>query len=455
MKFKLSQLLFLAYFYLLLPFMIFIAGWVKLVYALPLILLSLFLVYLLYKDSQEYYDHILISKKMNIVLVLSLTLWIIGLGIFGIFSQSGDMTGRNAMFKDLVDLSWPVIYPVNGAVVYYHGHWLVAALIGKLMGYTIAQIALFLWSLLGLVLVVLLLFQYLHIRSFKQQVLTLVIFMFFSPIFWNGGGAFYNYGLFVNYSSQTTQLYFSINQSIALWIMTILFLHQKSLRTFAFLGLIIMLYSPYTIFCIVPLMAIKVYQKLIKSSFKETVIEIFSMTNIVSLITIAPILFIYYISNATTNDGFSFMLNKQTLLPLLILVFQGFLAYQIIIFPKFKKDPMFWAITFVAIILSTIKYSTDQNFSRTINGALFICMVYVLKFLWDSNPVYKKRQTILAGVLIWACCIGSVWFISNIVTFMKHGFTPMKFYDYREKIYNYQWSNKNYQETFFFKYLSR
>ncbi|MGL4560687.1 MAG: hypothetical protein ACRCV0_00155 [Brevinema sp.] len=371
------------------------------------------------------------------------------------------MYGRNTMFRDLIEFSWPVIYPTNGAVVYYHGHWLVPALLGKIFGYTVGQIAFALWSLLGVSIILLLLFDYLKIDSLKKQLITLLVFMFFSGIFWiniiwNEGHPFINSRFYyVEFMPNTTQIYFLINQAIPVWVMAILFLHQKSLRLFTFLGLVIVLSSPYAIIGIFPFMLIKVYQKLKETNLSQTVTEIFSAPNILGVLGIAPILVTYFMSNSTIDDGFSFMLNSKTFIPFLIILFQGVLAYLIVIYPKFKKDPIFLALPIVVFVLSTIKYSNDHNFSRSLNAALFITMVYVLKFLWDPHPSYKLRQRILTVILIITCSIGSIRLVPNIIIFAHKGVIPMNFSDYRDTAYNRQWSNKNYQETPFFKYLAK
>ncbi|MGL4563401.1 MAG: hypothetical protein ACRCVW_06065 [Brevinema sp.] len=455
MIFPLSRLLFLGYLYLLIPFLIFVLGWVKLIYALPVVLILIYLAFLLYRDSLSYKDSLSISPKSFWICITTLMSWMFILGVFGVFQHSWDMIGRNAMFRDLIEFSWPVIYPTNGAVVYYHGHWLVPALLGKIFGYTVGQIAFALWSLLGVSITLLLLFDYLKIDSLKKQLITLLVFMFFSGIFWNGGRPFLKQGVELCIISHTTQIHYLINQAIPVWVMAILFLHQKSLRLFTFLGLVTVLSSPYAIIGIFPFMLIKVYQKFKETNLSQTVTEIFSAPNILGVLGIAPILVTYFISNSTTDDGFSLMLNSKTFILFFIMLFQGVLAYLIVIYPKFKKDPIFWGIGIVMTILSVIKYSDDQNFSRSLNAALFIAMVYVLKFLWDPHPSYKLRQRILTVMLIIGCSIGSIWFFTIAARFIINGPYAMEYSDYRDTKYNRQWSNKNYQDTPFFKYLAK
>lgn len=73
-----------------------------------------------------------------------------GPGGFGI--QTWDWVKHNAVLKDLVDGSWPVTYQTpqgNPALVYYIAYYLPAALVGKLVHWTAANIAILLWTIAG------------------------------------------------------------------------------------------------------------------------------------------------------------------------------------------------------------------------------------------------------------------------------------------------------------------
>ncbi|MGL4367925.1 MAG: hypothetical protein ACRCTQ_06590 [Brevinemataceae bacterium] len=462
MKLSVNKLLFLGYMYLLIPFIIFVIGWIKLVISIPVAIICLYLALLLYKDSCNNQEQLLVSKKIFFIIVALISSWVLIVGVVGIFPQSSDMAGRNAMFKDLIEFPWPVNYPKNGMVIYYHGLWLVPALLGKIFGYTVGQICLFLWCIIGLVITVLLILNYLKLYTAKKQILTLVVFMFFSGFLWNGGIPFPN-ELQLEYMFHSMQLYYNSNQSIAIWLLGILFFYQTSPKNFAFLGLIIVLYSPYAIIGILPFLIIRVFQNTKQKSFQNTLIECFSLSNLISILVIFPILLIYFISNSTTGDGFSFIANENSFLPLLIMYLQGFLIYMIIIYPMFLKDPIFWFIAVSIMSLSTIKYSTDQNFSRSVNLGLFFCYLYTMRFLWNADSKYQVRKKILTYSLYITCIIGSIIVISNIVVFTMSGVYPMKYQeyiemkylDYRDTRYNNQWSNRQYKDTVFFKYFAK
>ena len=50
---SLSSLLFAGYLYLIIPFIIFLLGWVKLIISIPVSLIVIYIVYLLYRDSNR------------------------------------------------------------------------------------------------------------------------------------------------------------------------------------------------------------------------------------------------------------------------------------------------------------------------------------------------------------------------------------------------------------------
>ncbi len=85
-----AVLIFLSYLYLLIPFIIFVLGWIKTVYAVPVVIASFCIIYFLYKDSTTYTDNIKISNKAVWTVILIICVWVLVLGVVGIFPQSPD-----------------------------------------------------------------------------------------------------------------------------------------------------------------------------------------------------------------------------------------------------------------------------------------------------------------------------------------------------------------------------
>lgn len=124
-------------FYLYIPILIFLCGWIKLYLAIPAIVL-IFLV--LYKvNGTEVEENGLFTHKGLLVLIgcaVCLMFWCILSGLGAFTSQSSDWGKHNVLLEDLVNYKWPVRYGFNGGGVmdYYIAGYLFPALLGKMLG---------------------------------------------------------------------------------------------------------------------------------------------------------------------------------------------------------------------------------------------------------------------------------------------------------------------------------
>lgn len=220
--------------YLLLPFVIFCAGWLRIPVAIPVILLSLWAMWQLAKPGSGP-TH---SQSVNLLPTIMIAfIWVFLSGVGGYAFQNWDHHWRNAVFRDLVTNSWPVIYaaPDKGPfniLVYYIGYWLPAALAGRVFGWGAANFALFLWTWFGVTLTAL------HISGLikaspAKSILLLIFFsgldalgtLFFAdtyPRLWPPITHLEIWPGDIQYSSFTTQLFWVFNQSVPAWLCTAL-----------------------------------------------------------------------------------------------------------------------------------------------------------------------------------------------------------------------------------------
>ncbi len=146
--------------YLLLPFIIFCLTFLKIWIGFPIILLLGWITLRIWKQKGACGVVSGMSKRDLIVGLVILGFWVFLSGIGGFAFQNQDHFARNAIFKDLINFNWPVYYPESenlltnssNALIYYVGYWLPAALFGKLFGWQVANIVLFIWTLLGVFL---------------------------------------------------------------------------------------------------------------------------------------------------------------------------------------------------------------------------------------------------------------------------------------------------------------
>lgn len=219
--------------YLAFPFILFLFGWIRLTIAIPLALILLFAFWRLVNQSPVSILQFA-NPPITIYYLLIISAWTLLSGVGGCAFQNWDHHWRNAVFHDLINFDFPVYYsqPESGPVkvlVYYVGYWLPAAWIGKLLGWNAANLALFLWTLLGLLLVTYHLASALRTSPLKATLL----FIFFSGLDALGVLLFpKDYptrlppithleiwsGTQLQYSSFTTQLFWVFNQAVPAWL---------------------------------------------------------------------------------------------------------------------------------------------------------------------------------------------------------------------------------------------
>ncbi len=231
--------------YLGLPYVFFCVGWLKWYWALLLIgLLVMALLestWLTFRpvaatDSSSVsapdsaVESPLFTFRHLLLLLLSSIVWLSLAGVGEIGFQRGDWVKHESILRDLIDLPWPVVYDFYGdpvPLVYYIAFYLPAAVVGKIAGWAEAQIALFIWTFVGLSLAML--WFWVLVRKLAYWVL--LIFIFFSGLdvlgrilaSWLGWATeswerIERWGIYFEYSSNASLLYWVPNQALTGWI---------------------------------------------------------------------------------------------------------------------------------------------------------------------------------------------------------------------------------------------
>ena len=401
-KLNLSIIMILGYLYLILPYMIFLITWVKYFISIPSLILVIIATYFTIKDTKKHYN---ISYNFNlfslILLFIVITIWVIILGVGNICLPNHDtLNGRYAFFKDLIDFNHPLIYPESGyGFVYYFAHWIIPAIFGKIFNYNVANIILILWTSLPLFLTLILLSIYFNKVKPKFIFIILLIFILFTPpslIFHIEGNT--GSGLLTYFSTSLGNIASYFNQGPAIYLMSVLFLLQKNSFNFTFLGLSIMLYSPYATLGIIPFMIAKAIIEICKD--KNELKNIFSVSNILSSISIFPILLLYFSSTATKSDGLRFVLTDYPVLYLIELFMVKFGIIFILLFKYNKKNYLFYVSLFTLIAVSLIQYSGDHNFHRTNITALFFLSIFLTDYFINHFNENSLRKYLLLIIFI-------------------------------------------------------
>ncbi len=405
--------------YLTLPFILFLLGWYRKFIALPIALLILFGVYRIFKRPAEIESTLEDDRQKWLPTLLILTLWLILSGIGGYAFQNWDHNWRNVVFHDLINFKWPVYYaqPAEGAVkalVYYFGFWLPAALIGKFANAQIANVALFLWTFVGLTLIVRSLSACLKTSTFKA-LLILIFFSgldFFGALFssqdyptlfppishlevWTKG---------LQYSSLTTQLFWVYNQAAPTWLCVVLIenlsrearKHNRRGEEALFIGALCFFFAPLASIGLFPYILFQLIRQTdFKAPFKNLRWEV-----LLSAVAIFLLSYFFFSANgAAQARGF------QPQPPIKYFVF--FLleggALWLILAPLKIRDPR-WMIS--GILLATIpfvKLGVGNDFvMRASIAPLFYLMLLSGEALFDLSAPRWTRTAIIVLLIFGA-----------------------------------------------------
>ena len=205
-----------------------------------------------------------ISRRSLLVIVLLAIVWVSFSGAGGIgFQNLPDWDNKNHLISDLIQYDWPVAYDNGLTLNYYFALYLPAALVGKVAGWAVAQ-----WFLYGCVLAGAFL-SLLWVYSFAGElgVKGAILFLAFGgldvigylvtrqqlprlgqPIEW--------WATTVQFSSNTTVLFWVPQHGLAGWILTALIFDEAArMRRVAFTGLFVglcFLWSPFVALGLIP-----------------------------------------------------------------------------------------------------------------------------------------------------------------------------------------------------------
>ena len=416
----------ISYIYLVLPFVIFCVGWLNIYLGLILLAAVIWGTYrTITSDAIDEFPLNAPEPAVLLMVVVILGIWVWFSGIGGYAFQNWDHHWRNAVFRDLVTYEWPVIYPAQKALssnssvhmlTYYIGFWLPASLFGKILGWEAANAFLFIWSWLGVVLIGFLLQRYFKSRS----LVPIILFIFFSgmdivgmfvrfrinPIenffFWPPISRIENWTTLIQYSSNSTQLFWIFNQAIPNWLCITLFITSKNNRYTLFLWSICVFYAPMQALGLLPFVLLDIFKDLRTGSGSVRVFDWNSIkmllkkhSNMVNIISGGSILLIstLYFSQTVASPA-----GEPT--PFNIVLFSIFLLLEggllwLLVYPE-KRDPLWLLIGFLLFVALFLHNDTFDFGEKITNSILFFLMIAVGDFLFRR----KKATTVYVAVTV-------------------------------------------------------
>jgi len=406
--------------YLIIPFIIFCMGWLRLSVAIPATIIIVWAVWQLFKQIPPVQLPITNYQFPYYLLLITFT-WTLLSGVGGYTFQNWDHHWRNAVLHDLINYDWPVFYstPESGPIkmlVYYVGYWLPSALVGKLLGWQAANFFLFLWTWLGVTLVALHLASALKTAPTKA-ILLLIFFsgmdalgtLFLAPEYptlfpamthleiWNGS---------LQYSSFTTQLFWVFNQAVPAWlcIMSIVTLSdsegsllqnhetlrsaQSDIRGQLFLlWSLCFFFAPLASIGLLPYLLIElIKQTNFKSPFKNLRWDILLAAVIIFLLSA----FFFTSNTAAQSRGFQSLALKDFFIFFLL---EGGILW-LLLAPVKWRDPR-WTVTGLLLaIIPFIELGSGNDFvMRASIAPLFYLMMMVGEVIFQNTPPRVLRFT--------------------------------------------------------------
>ena len=494
------QLKKIAFFCLALPSVIFVLGYLKWFIGIPVALLLVLAYIFAVRDMRREDDpSIKIPVPTLLLIVAVVVAWCYFAGLGNLYAQSDDWAARNAIFRDLIRKDWPVVYSTkNAALVYYIGYWLPAALVGKSVflltgrlpiAWTVGNMALWLWSAICICIVLLLVLVYLRSASRKQTWLIVLIFIFFSGV--DIVGTLYNtifrhwpfpthleWWTVYQFSSMTTALNWVFNQSIFAWMATILFLFEKKVRNYAFIIVCLLSSSP------LPAVGLGIYMVgyalwLLWHAIREKQAaafwcDVFTVQNLIAVLTLLPIYFLYYKTNLAVNVGQAYtvtpprdwwglavllvlagvlvgmwlLLRRRGIVMrrrmwLVALVTLAVIAVVMLLDPSMRinyfyfllmevflflllvwsdhlSDPLFYLTWGIAMLCPLITIGTAADFCmRASISVVFVLMIFCMRYLFDHADYLHEKRSWRKALYIALIVVMALGAVTAIIEFYR------------------------------------
>lgn len=428
-----------AYLYILLPFLIFLIGWVKSIIAVPIIVILLFCYWKVCNNSVAIWIPGFNAENLiKIVFVLgTIALWVYMSGIGKFVYQNNDHSVRNTVFNILVEYDWPVkntdILPENRGVfdttvlIYYIGYWLPSALVGKVFGLRAGYYAQAVWAVLGIALV----YYFICVKAKKIVIWPLWIFIFFSGLdivgvfLTNADITSYEsiwhaewWSIPYEYSSMTTQLFWVFNQAIPAWICTMLVYVQQNNRNLVFILACCMLSSTFPfvglLLIVVFLCFSRKYSELekfriskktvkVKEYFKCVIKDTCTVQNVIGGGIIGIISFLYLFGNSSGGRilqedprGPAYYNSLPKLVLFLIL---EVLVFAVLLYKYNKNNKLFYFVILLLCIIPPIKVGYSNDFCMRVSiPFLFIIMLWIIEAV--ARAWKEKDYGLFAGLVI-------------------------------------------------------
>lgn len=427
-----NLLVFASFCYLLFPVIIFIFGFIRIEISVVLIGLICYVFYCVLRKSILSTNFKIYLKSMAsewrlwrghfALLGLLALAWLSFSSIGGIGYRNFDSGIRSSLLWHLVTGSWPLYFEAgyfgdefrmtsDKAYVYYFAYYLPAAVVGKLLGWKAANLALFAYSWLGASLALMLVRMYVQGRGY------LVTAMVFTGICMFGGMDYVCNRLLeltadrsemwlspLHYFSHTRNLFWAPQHCLPTWLMIGIILNRRQIGSFLIgifplMVVCMLLWSPLCLIGLVPFLL-----TIVKYYWKEWIR--LSLVNILTCFV-----FILLAAFIVSND-FSFRMiyapdavaEFRIKYSLFVLTEFLMLSFVFILSDRKLLKSNILIIAFVSLFTIPIFILGNWNdWSIKLSMApLFVLSIFVIKqIIW---LIENKRKAAYISVLLFGTC---------------------------------------------------
>ena len=409
-----KTMLYAAYVYVILPYLIFVLGWMKWYYALVIAVGVVAGVLLALGNYTDFKDIDLRKYRGRIFAVLAvIVIWSLlsGIGRYGY--QRADHMHRNAIFRDIVqhhNIDWLG----NGLsssymMSYYLGFWMPAAVVGKIMGLAAGNFFLYLWTVIGLTLVFYFICRFLNRFSLSL----LLIFIFFSSLYILGdfarlpvkaivaGDFFLWAGPMIVGASPTGLMFEVFNQSITPWLILLLILNNIPKKNLFFIYYFCFFQGPFAFIGLFPFVMYMMIRDLMNKEAGGTLVQkvmaYFSFQNVSGAIFVLLILYFYFSGNAAAQHFTVLSPSVSKYMQFAILSF-GILF--VILFPKFRKEPLYYISLIILLVIPFFQLGHGMDTCGRVSiPCMFILMLFCMKVVLEEKGKMIKK-VVLAYLLV-------------------------------------------------------
>lgn len=421
--------------FLLIPFLIFILGWGRLAFSLPLGFFSIAALVQWFRKTEFPVIPFAENRRTLAIVFLLCVGWGFASGVGGYTYQNYDHYYRNAVLLDLIHYDWPVTCS-GQSLIYYFGFYLIPALgakiaafagLGARCAFEIAEFLCFLQTLFAVFAVYVLIS--LKLRRFTLW--TMIFFICFSgldlipyllyyrsavdgPAFmgvWAKISAFCGMSRAPNLewytmpwlnSSATGLLFWVYNQSVPFWLGMALIFTLPDRRATLFFYALLFLTSPFPAVGLFPLLVWQMLRAKDKNfSLFEIVRNFTTPLNLLSIFVVGIIALFYRGNLSAGVTRFVLPENAAQWGTFGVYFVTEFIVWLVFIGKKW--DAPLAILFFVVLASSFFKLGSGSDFAMRAAIPFFMYLMFRLLQRWYSDDVSKAFRAAFLVVFLLGC----------------------------------------------------